>query len=323
MTSVDFGWVRGKCREIVEAVSRAVVGKDDVLESALMGIVANGHLLLEDVPGVAKTLAAESFARVLDLEFRRIQFVPDLLPGDVTGGFVYSPRRETFEFRPGPIFANLVLADEVNRGTPKTQSALLEAMQERHVTVEGQCFPLTLPFLVIATQNPIEFEGTYPLPEAQVDRFIARLRIGYPSPEAERNMLNRRQERKSDDLDLAPVVTKDELLRIQAAVENVYVSPDVEEYIVRIVWETRNDRRLQLGASPRGSLAVFKLARARAAIRGRDFVTPEDVKAVAVPALAHRLLLRTELWVDRVPNEEILNDILTIVPTPKVAQGGE
>ncbi|HOK70047.1 MAG TPA: MoxR family ATPase [Bacillota bacterium] len=305
-----------KCHEIISSVSAVIVGKDDELQFVLMSMIADGHLLLEDVPGVAKTLTAQCFAQALGLNFKRIQFVPDLLPGDITGSTIYDARREDFKFKPGPIFANLILADEVNRGTPKTQSALLEAMQERQVTVEGQSYVLDPPFLVIATQNPLEFEGTYPLPEAQIDRFIARLRLGYPSPEAEREILSRRQDRRTDRAVARQAIEKSEFLQIQNAVEHVYVSAEIQDYIVSITTETRNDRRVQLGASPRGSLALFKLARARALMYERDYVVPDDVKAVAVPALAHRILLRPELWAERITGESIVEDALDRVPVP-------
>ncbi|MFY9135031.1 MAG: MoxR family ATPase [Bacillota bacterium] len=305
-----------KCHEIISSVSAVIVGKDDELQFVLMSMIADGHLLLEDVPGVAKTLTAQCFAQALGLNFKRIQFVPDLLPGDITGSAIYDARREDFKFKPGPIFANLILADEVNRGTPKTQSALLEAMQERQVTVEGQSYVLDPPFLVIATQNPLEFEGTYPLPEAQIDRFIARLRLGYPSPEAEREILSRRQDRRTDRAVARQAIEKSEFLQIQNAVEHVYVSAEIQDYIVSITTETRNDRRVQLGASPRGSLALFKLARARALMYERDYVVPDDVKAVAVPALAHRILLRPELWAERITGESIVEDALDRVPVP-------
>jgi MoxR-like ATPase len=293
------------------------VGKDEQLELILTTLVSNGHLLLEDVPGVAKTLAAQATAQALGLDFRRIQFVPDLLPGDIMGSFIYDSRADSFRFRRGPIFTNLILADEINRGTPKTQSALLEAMQEQQVTVEGQSFALDKPFMVIATQNPLEFEGTYPLPEAQIDRFLARLSMGYPSPEAECEMLARRQSRQADAVILSPVLSKQDFLEIQRAIETVHVNPDIHNYIVQIVTKTRVDRRVQLGASPRGSLALFKLSRSRAMMQGRDFVTPDDVKAVAVPALAHRVLLRPELWAERISGETVVRDALDDVPVPK------
>ncbi len=317
LSTPAIAWACGKCREVVSAVGTVIVGKDEQLELILTTLAAGGHLLLEDVPGVAKTLAAQSTAQALGLDFRRIQFVPDLLPGDIMGSFIYDSRADSFRFRRGPIFTNLILADEINRGTPKTQSALLEAMQEQQVTVEGQSFALDKPFMVVATQNPLEFEGTYPLPEAQIDRFLARLSMGYPSPEAEREMLARRQARQADAVTLSPVLSKQDFLEIQRAIETVHVNPDIHSYIVQIVAKTRDDRRVQLGASPRGSLAVFKLSRSRAMMQGRDFVTPDDVKAVAVPALAHRVLLRPELWAERISGETIVQDALEETPVPK------
>ena len=310
-------WACDKCREVVSAVGTVIVGKDEQLELILTTLVSNGHLLLEDVPGVAKTLAAQATAQALGLDFRRIQFVPDLLPGDISGSFIYDSRADSFRFRKGPIFTNLILADEINRGTPKTQSALLEAMQEQQVTVEGQSFALDKPFMVIATQNPLEFEGTYPLPEAQIDRFLARMSMGYPSPEAECDMLARRQARQADAVTLSPVLSKQDFLKIQHAIETIHVNPDIHSYIVQIVAKTRADNRVQLGASPRGSLALFKLSRSRAMMQGRDFVTPDDVKAVAVPALAHRVLLRPELWAERISGETVVQDALDGVPVPK------
>ena len=305
-----------RVREVVQALGRIVVGKDAVLERILAGILANGHVLVEDYPGLAKTLIARLLAQALDLGFRRIQFTPDLLPSDITGSFLYDQREARFEFRPGPVFTNLLLADEINRATPKTQAALLEAMQESQVTVEGQSFPLAQPFLVIATQNPIELEGTYPLPEAQLDRFLLRVGIGYPDPEAEREILRIRRERRTDAVSLPVLVPRSELLAMQAALEDVFVSDALERYIVALAQATRSDPRVALGASPRGSLAVLKLARAEAAMRGRDFVLPDDVKAVAVAALAHRLVLRPELWVSRTTPAAVVESLLREVPAP-------
>ena len=308
--------VAERVREVVATLGRIVVGKDDVLERILAGILANGHVLVEDYPGLAKTLIARLLAQALDLGFRRIQFTPDLLPSDITGSFLYDQREARFEFRPGPVFTNLLLADEINRATPKTQAALLEAMQESQVTVEGQSFPLDQPFLVIATQNPIELEGTYPLPEAQLDRFLLRVGVGYPEAEAEREILARRRERRTDAAAVATIVTRTELLAMQAALEDVFVSAALERYIVALAQATRSDARVALGASPRGSLALLKLARAEAAIRGRDFVLPDDVKAVAVAALAHRLVLRPELWVSRTTPTQVIETLLQQVPAP-------
>jgi len=301
---------------ILDEVEKAVVGKRDALELVLLGLLADGHVLIEDYPGLAKTLAARSFAQVASMSFARIQFTPDLMPADVTGSAVYNQREAEFEFRPGPIFANLLLADEINRAPPKTQAALLEAMQERQVTSEGETRQLERPFLVLATQNPIEYEGTYPLPEAQLDRFLLRAGFGYPAREDELEMLERRAARQTDEVELEPLVDRETLLELQRAVEQVYVSESVGGYMVDVVRATREGGSIQVGASPRGSLALLKLARAKAAVAGRDFVTPEDVKAVAVPALAHRLTLRPELWVQRVRPEDVVRERLETVATP-------
>jgi MoxR-like ATPase len=308
--------VAERVREVVATLGRIVVGKDDVLERIMAGILANGHVLVEDYPGLAKTLIARLLAQALDLGFRRIQFTPDLLPSDITGSFLYDQREARFEFRAGPVFTNLLLADEINRATPKTQAALLEAMQESQVTIEGQSFPLEQPFVVIATQNPIEMEGTYPLPEAQLDRFLLRVGIGYPDADAEREILKRRRERRTDAATVPTIVTRAELLAMQGALEDVFVSEALERYIVALAQATRVDPRVTLGASPRGSLALLKLARAEAALRGRDFVLPDDVKAVAVAALAHRLVLRPELWVSSTTPRHVVEGILREVPAP-------
>jgi MoxR-like ATPase len=301
---------------VLDEVERAVVGKRDALALLMLGLLADGHVLIEDFPGLAKTLMARSFAQVCSMDFSRIQFTPDLMPSDVTGSSIFNQREGDFEFRPGPIFANLLLADEINRAPPKTQAALLEAMQERQVTSEGETRALVRPFLVLATQNPIEYEGTYPLPEAQLDRFLLRMAVGYPSREDEWQVLAKRAERGVDEIQLAPVVDRETLLAMQAAVEQVYVSEAVGLYMVDVVAATRTGSSIQVGASPRGSLALLKLSRCRAALDGRDFVTPEDVKAVAVPALAHRLTLRPELWVQRVSPEDVVRERLETVPTP-------
>jgi len=302
---------------VLDEVERAVVGKRDPLELVLLGFLADGHVLLEDYPGLAKTLAARSFAQVLSMGFARIQFTPDLMPSDVTGSSIWNQREADFEFRPGPIFTNLLLSDEINRAPPKTQAALLEAMQERQVTIEGQTHRLELPFLVIATQNPIEYEGTYPLPEAQLDRFLLRTAFGYPSREHEVEVLGRRIERQADEIELRSVVDRDQLLEMQRAIERVHVAESVLQYCVDLVIATRASQSSAVGASPRGSLALLKLARSKAAVAGRDYVLPDDVKAVAVPALAHRLVLRPELWVQRVSAEDVVRDVLSSVPTPR------
>ena len=301
---------------VLDAVERVVLGKRDALELLMLGLLGDGHVLIEDYPGLAKTLMARSFAQVTSLDFSRIQFTPDLMPSDVTGSSVYNQRDADFQFRPGPIFANLLLADEINRAPPKTQAALLEAMQERQVTTEGETRRLGPPFLVMATQNPIEYEGTYPLPEAQLDRFLLRLSVGYPGREDEWRLLAERAERRTDEVQLSPVVDRDTLLSMQLACEDVFVSESVGLYMVDVVAATRNAPSIQVGASPRGSLALLKLSRCRAALDGRDYVTPDDVKAVAVPALAHRLTLRPELWVQRISAEDVVRERLATVATP-------
>ncbi|MGH9063904.1 MAG: AAA family ATPase [Acidimicrobiales bacterium] len=301
---------------VLAEMERAVVGKRDALLLVLIGLLADGHVLIDDYPGLAKTLIARSMAQVLGLRFARIQFTPDLMPADVTGSVVFNQRERDFELRPGPVFTDLLLGDEVNRAPPKTQAALLEAMGERQVTIDGNTHVLPRPFLVMATQNPIEYEGTYPLPEAQLDRFILRTGIGYPSEEAEYEMVARRLARRSDVVALAQVADPFTVVAMQDAVEAVHISEAVGRYVVALVGATRSSPRLEVGASPRGSLAVVKLARARAALDGRDFVVPDDVKSVAVPALAHRLILPTELWVRRVRPEEVMGDILDEVPAP-------
>jgi MoxR-like ATPase len=302
---------------VVDEVERAIIGKREALELILLGILGDGHVLLEDFPGLAKTLIARSFAQATTLAFSRIQFTPDLMPSDVTGSSIFNQQTAEFEFRAGPIFANILLSDEINRAPPKTQAALLEAMQERQVTIEGISHPLERPFLVLATQNPIEYEGTYPLPEAQLDRFLLRLGIGYPAREDEWQVLVRRMERETDEIELRPVVDAETLMSMQRALEQVHVSEQVGLYMVDLVAATRASSRVQVGASPRGTLALLRLSRGRAALQGRDFVTPDDVKAVAVPALAHRLTLRPELWVQRVSGEDLVREALDSVPTPR------
>jgi MoxR-like ATPase len=313
---MELAEVRERSSAILDEIERSIVGKRDALELILAALLCDGHVLLEDYPGLAKTLIARSFAQSSSLRFSRIQFTPDLMPSDVTGSSVFDQQRTEFTFLPGPIFTNLLLADEINRAPPKTQAALLEAMQERQVTTEGETRVLEAPFLVMATQNPIEYEGTYPLPEAQLDRFLVRIGIGYPSRDNEIEMLSRRLERGEDEVELRPVVDPATLLAMQAALEQVHVSAAIEGYIVDLVTATRQSKRLAVGASPRGSLALLKLSRAKAALAGRDFVTPEDVKAVAVPALAHRLMVRPELWVQRLRGEDVVEEALETVPTP-------
>jgi MoxR-like ATPase len=314
--STDLDRLLRSAERILNEVEKAVVGKRDALELILAALLADGHVLIEDFPGLAKTLIARSFAEVTDLAFKRIQFTPDLMPSDVTGAAIFNQGTREFEFRPGPIFANLLLADEINRAPAKTQAALLEAMQERQVTVDGVAHPLRAPFLVVATQNPIEYEGTYPLPEAQLDRFLVRVGIGYPSRDEEWAMVERRLARQGDEVKLRRVVEREELLELQAALERVHVGEAVGRYIVDLVAATRASARVQVGASPRGTLALLKMARGRAALGGRDYVIPDDVKAVAVATLAHRLTLRPELWVQRVRADDVVRECLDSVPAP-------
>lgn len=304
--------------EILNEIGTVIVGKREPLSLVLGAILSGGHVLLEDYPGLAKTLAARCFSWTLGLSFRRIQFTPDLLPADIVGTHLWRRDEGRFEFRPGPIFAQLILADEINRATPKTQSALLEAMQEGQATVEGETRPLPQPFVVLATQNPIEFEGTFPLPEAQVDRFLVRVRFGYPEVGEEVEILRRRIERKREEVTLPEVSSPADVLAMRDAIETVFVDPDLLAYMARIASATRRHASLALGASPRGTLALLKLSRARAALAGRDFVLPDDAKAVAVPALSHRLILSPELWTRNVRAEDIVAEVLAEAPVPKV-----
>jgi MoxR-like ATPase len=305
--------------QVISQVERAIVGKRSLLEKIMAAVLTTGgHVLLEDYPGLAKTLIANSFSTALGLAFKRIQFTPDLLPGDITGGYIYDRTENTFALRKGPLFANIILADEINRASPKTQSALLEAMQEGQVTLEGETMKLPEPFIVIATQNPIEYEGTFPLPEAQLDRFIMKLSVGYPSPEEEQEILRQRRERQQDEFDLQQVTSAQELLKMRQAVETVYVDPDIERYIVALVNKTRQSRQVAVGASPRGSLALLKLTRAWAGIRGRDYVLPDDVKLFAEPGLVHRLILEPDLWMQRHAAEDVIATIVNTVPVPVI-----
>jgi MoxR-like ATPase len=307
---------------VLDEVERVVVGKRPVLELLLMALLSDGHVLIEDLPGLAKTLMARSFAEVITLRFARIQFTPDLMPSDVTGASIYDQRTAEFIFRPGPVFANLLLGDEINRAPAKTQAALLEAMQEHQVTVEGTTRQLERPFLVIATQNPIEAEGTYPLPEAQLDRFLVRISVGHPERDDEIEILERRAARRTDEVQLKEVLDPATLRWMQGVTEAVYVSPSISAYIVDLVGATRSSPLVQVGASPRGSLAVLKLARSRATMAGRDFVIPEDVKAVAVPALAHRIMLKPEVWVQRIRTDDLVRRLLETVPAPSPDEAG-
>ncbi len=301
---------------VLDSVGSVVVGKRDSLELVLAGILAGGHVLLEDLPGLGKTLTARCFAQSLGLDFRRLQFTPDLLPADVTGSFLYDQRKGDFAFRAGPVFTNMLLADEINRTPPKTQAALLEAMQEKQVSVEGVTYRLDPPFHVLATANPIEYEGTYPLPEAQLDRFMLRVSFGYPTQDEEWEVLRRRMSRRQEEAQLAPVVDAHRLMAMQAGLEQVAVEDSIGRYIVALTSATREHASALVGSSPRGSLALLLLARARAAMAGRDYVVPEDVKDVAVPALAHRITLRPEMWLRRVDPSFVVQEVLQAVPAP-------
>jgi MoxR-like ATPase len=313
---MDIAKVSELGREVIKEVERAVVGKHDRLEMTLAAILAGGHVLLEDYPGLGKTLIARSFASALGLDFKRIQFTPDLLPGDITGGYIFNRTKNKFELRQGPIFTNILLADEINRASPKTQSALLEAMQEAQVTMEGESLPLPEPFIVLATQNPIEYEGTFPLPEAQLDRFMVKLAVGYPDLEEEQQILQRRRARRQEEQQLRTVVKPRQIMDMRAALEEVHVDSDLEGYISALVHATRTDRRVAVGASPRGSLAFLKMARAHAALSGRDYILPDDIKRFAVPVLGHRLLLQPEYWMSQQVNGDVIRDVLAQTPVP-------
>ena len=306
------------CGQIMDEVGTVIVGKRGVMEKVMVSILCRGHILFEDYPGLAKTLMANCFARSLGCDFKRIQFTPDLLPADITGSFVLDRTAGQFVLRKGPIFTNILLADEINRAPPKTQAALLEAMQEKQVTLEGLTHPLPQPFAVMATQNPIEFEGTYPLPEAQIDRFMMRLAVGYPSAPEEAEILRRRRKRAKDEVEIRQVCSKETLLEMQEHVEGMHLEDSLEQYMVQLVTSTRAHRQVEVGSSPRGSLALMRLSSARAAMQGRDYILPDDVKEIAVEALAHRLILAPDPWIRGVRPANVIMEILNTVPVPKV-----
>ena len=316
-TVIGPGQTADRCSAILDELERAVVGRRRTLELVLIGILAGGHVLLEDLPGLGKTLIARSFAQVLGLDFARIQFTPDLLPSDVVGASLYDQRSAEMVFRAGPVFTQLLLADEINRTPPKTQAALLEAMGEGQVSVDGQTRRLPEPFIVLATDNPIEYEGTYELPEAQLDRFLMRLRLGHLKSADETVMLQRRVDRAREYVQMDAMTSPAGVLAMRESLERVEITPDLLEYIVAIVTATRRDARIQVGASPRGGLALVQLARGQALLSQRDYVIPDDIKQVAVPALAHRVTLRPELWVRQVSSDEVVARLLAAVPTPK------
>ncbi len=306
------------CQQVVGQVRNVIVGKEPVLEKVMLAILSNSHILFEDYPGLAKTLLARSFAMSMGCGFSRIQFTPDLLPADITGTYIYNVKNGEFELRKGPIFTNILLADEINRAPPKTQAALLEAMQERQATMDGKTHVLDDPFIVIATQNPIEYEGVYPLPEAQLDRFLVKLALGYPNRAEEVEIMKRRMARAREEVQLEPVVDTKTILELQRKVEEIHVDDDVLGYVADIVQSTRSQRQVEIGASPRGSLAIFKLARARAVYHGRDFVIPDDVKEVAAPALVHRMIMKAESWVKGTDPQAVVDEVLKTVPVPRV-----
>lgn len=305
-------------RSVINEVNKVIVGKEHVTEIVLAVLLCNGHALIEDYPGMAKTLLAKTIAKTTGLEFKRIQFTPDLLPADITGSNIFNPVERKFEFKPGPIFTNILLADEINRAPPKTQAALLEAMQEKQVTIDGVTYKMKIPFMVIATQNPIEYEGTYPLPEAQLDRFMVKISLGYPTNNDEIEILRRRIARKSDIPEVNTILNDDLILSMQRMIEDIYIEDSLIEYIVSIVRESRRHESVMVGVSPRGAEMLMKLARAYAFIKGRDYVVPDDIKDLAVPALSHRLVLKHEFWLRPLSREEIISSILNRVPVPKI-----
>jgi len=306
------------CKKMIDEVSNVVVGKKNMLKYVILGILTDGHILFEDYPGLAKTLTAKTFSSAMGCKFTRVQFTPDLLPADITGTYVYSQKTGEFKLIKGPIFTNVLLADEINRAPPKTQAALLEAMQERQTTLEGETYTLEKPFLVLATQNPIEYEGTYPLPEAQIDRFFMRLSVGYPSESEEQEILKRMEQGDIIDIKVNAVVGPTEILAMQNTIQNVYIDKDIQRYIVKLVQSTRNESRVEVGISPRGSIALFKLSKAHAAFNGRDYVVPDDVKNVILPALSHRLILKAEARVRGVQPDNVIKEIVSKTPVPTV-----
>ncbi|MBT4290164.1 MAG: MoxR family ATPase [Deltaproteobacteria bacterium] len=302
--------------KIVHEVEKAIIGKRDLLEKVITAVFVNGHVLFEDNPGLGKTALVKCLAKALGLEFKRIQFTPDLLPSDIVGGYIFNKEKGEFQLQKGPVFANIILADEINRASPKTQSALLEAMEEQQITIEGQKMSLPEPFVVFATQNPIEAEGTFPLPEAQLDRFIMKLSVGYPSLEDEQKILSNRRNRKKEEFDINQVTNLESILKAKQKIENVHVEADLEKYIVQIIHQTRADTRVTIGASPRGSLAVLKLARAWAAIQKRNYVLPDDIKKFTISALTHRLLLVPDLWMSKSAAVSVVEEALMKISVP-------
>jgi MoxR-like ATPase len=318
MSSVSIPEISSMCKKLIDEVGRVVVGKKNMLKYVVLGILTNGHILFEDYPGLAKTLTAKTFSAAMGCKFTRVQFTPDLLPADITGTYVYSQKTGDFKLIKGPIFTNILLADEINRAPPKTQAALLEAMQERQTTLEGSTYPLDKPFLVFATQNPIEYEGTYPLPEAQIDRFLMKLSVGYPNESEEQEILQRMETGDIGDIPVNKVIDQNAILAMQQTIRKVHIDTDLQNYIVKLVQSTRSESRVEVGISPRGSIALFKLSKAHAAFYGRDYVVPDDVKNVALPALSHRIILKAESRVRGVKPEDVINDIISKTSVPAV-----
>ncbi len=304
------------CEKLIKEVSKVVIGKEKMLKFVILGILTDGHILFEDYPGLAKTLTAKTFSKAIGCDFRRVQFTPDLLPADITGTYVYNQKSGEFRLIKGPVFTNILLADEINRAPPKTQAALLEVMQERQTTLEGETYSLDKPFLVLATQNPVEYEGTYPLPEAQIDRFIMKLNVGYPKKEEEQEMLRRMKNADLHDAKIDKVIYPPDILKIQEIIKTIFIDNTIQEYIVNIVQNTRNNPDVEVGVSPRGSIALFKLSKANAAFYGRDYVIPDDVKEVAVQAIAHRLVLKPEIRIKGTKPEEIIGNVVKNIPVP-------
>lgn len=304
------------CDKLIKEVSKIVIGKEEMLKFVILGILTDGHILFEDYPGLAKTLTAKTFAKAIGCDFNRVQFTPDLLPADITGTYIYNQKTSEFRLNKGPVFTNILLADEINRAPPKTQAALLEVMQERQTTMEGETYSLDRPFLVIATQNPIEYEGTYPLPEAQIDRFIMKLNVGYPKKKEEEEILRRMKNVDLHDANISKVIFPEDILRIQKSIKEVFIDDAIGEYIVNIVHSTRSHPDVKVGVSPRGSIAIFKLAKANAAFLGRDYVIPDDIKEVVVQAIAHRLVLKPEVRIKGERPEEIVTKIVKNIAVP-------
>jgi len=314
--NISIPQISSACKQLTEEVGKVIVGKKNVIKYVLLGMLTDGHILFEDYPGLAKTLIAKTFSRAVGCKFTRVQLTPDLLPADITGTYVFSQKTGDFKMIKGPIFTNVLLANEINRAPPKTQASLLEAMQEHQSTIEGNTYPMDKPFLVLATQNPIEYEGTYPLPEAQIDRFIMKLSVGYPLEHEEAEILYRMENGDISDIKINKIVTPENIIDMQKVIQKIHIDKDIIKYIVRVVQRTRSEPRVEVGISPRGSIALFKLSKAHAAFYGRDYVVPDDIKNIVFPALVHRIILKPEARVSGVKPENIITDILNSIPVP-------